>query len=349
MLGGFYNTNVSLYTVNSGDTHYLEPGSMVFKLNDKTSYRHDARTLAAAAKMNFKASSLCLYPCEPHFSYNFCNLVGFNGLPVNDRLFGTKTFDEIYPDFRSAFEEDFMRLDGEAQAGRMRPTGLALPRFTGLFMEGSLAWIATPFFPDIAKRSWAILRQDEVSYDDKGEIKLAIRATDGLDSGNYKKSDVAAYTHAWLAARELGDMEIADQLEARIDRVFNKSIIDGVLCYPKTSNYYHCFLLMARLVQKGDWAAMIMKNPTVPVSEGPVLSGCAYPDVLVAKAYSTGTDLSLVLYPGTAAARQEITIERLAPGRDYRASGEVFTADAAGCAKLMVELQGRTAVHIEQV
>ena len=348
MLGGFYNTNVSLYTANTGDERYLRPGSMTFRLNGKTAYRHDARTLAQAALKNFRATSLCLYPCEPHFSYSFCNLVGFNGLPVNDRLFGTKTFDEIYPDFRSAFEEDFMRLDGEVHAGRMRPTGLALPRFTGLFMEGSLAWISTPFFPDIARRSWAILRQDAVSYDAAGEIKLALRATDGMDSGNYRKSDVAAYAHALLAARELGDAEIAEALQKRIDRVFERTISDGVLCYPRTSTYYHAFLVMARLVQQGDWAAMIMQEPQVPVGAGPLLAGCAYPDVLVAKAYSTGEDLALVLYPGRAAGVQGLKLERLRPGQRYAMApqGESFIADSAGAAHIEVLLEGRTEVNI---
>jgi len=101
--------------------------------------------------------------------------------------------------------------------------------------------------------------------------------------------------------------------------------------------------------QKGDWAAMIMTDPEVPVGQGPILADCAYPDVLVAKAYSRGADLELVLYPGAAAGPREIGIARLEPGRLYRAGGADFTADASGQTRLTVDLQGRTALHIEPV
>ena len=71
--------------------------------------------------------------------------------------------------------------------------------------------------------------------------------------------------------------------------------------------------------------------------------------MLVARAFSNGDDLDLVLYPGAQPGAQQIKVERLKPGANYamrNGSDHAFTADNNGAASLPVELQGRTPIHI---
>jgi hypothetical protein len=56
-----------------------------------------------------------------------------------------------------------------------------------------------------------------------------------------------------------------------------------------------------------------------------------------------GETLDLVLYPGTGAVRTEISFARLQPHRRYSIDGldNVLTADAAGTARVTVDVSGR--------
>ena len=103
-----------------------------------------------------------------------------------------------------------------------------------------------------------------------------------------------------------------------------------------------------RLMRTGDFRKSFVVGPPESTSTGPILSGAKYPDVLVAKAVSRGSDLQLVLYPGSAAGPQAIAIERLRPGAEYAidGSGRTFRADEQGRASIDVDLSGRTALTI---
>jgi hypothetical protein len=99
---------------------------------------------------------------------------------------------------------------------------------------------------------------------------------------------------------------------------------------------------------------MILDGPPSSALSGPVLTGATYPDVLVAKAFSDGADLNLVLYPGGPPSRQRLRVERLHPGRAYAVvSGEErgsVVADADGRASIDVWLgEGRTEVRLADV
>jgi D-lyxose ketol-isomerase len=74
----------------------------------------------------------------------------------------------------------------------------------------------------------------------------------------------------------------------------------------------------------------------------------SYPDVLVAKAFSDGERLELVLSAGGADGRQTLRLERLHPGQSYTLApgGQMFTADAQGGAAIEVLIEGRTEVTI---
>jgi len=69
----------------------------------------------------------------------------------------------------------------------------------------------------------------------------------------------------------------------------------------------------------------------------------------VARAFSTGEDLDLVLYNGAGAGPQTLGLERLTPNRAYSVRGSTetgFTAGPDGTATLTVRLDGRASLHI---
>ena len=102
-------------------------------------------------------------------------------------------------------------------------------------------------------------------------------------------------------------------------------------------------------MRTGDFRKSFVGGPPQSVFQGPVLADARYPDVLVAKAFSHGDDLELVLYPGAAGGTQKIGIERLKSGVTYELrSGNAtpFRADDQGRATLEIDLRGRTVVEI---
>lgn len=91
-------------------------------------------------------------------------------------------------------------------------------------------------------------------------------------------------------------------------------------------------------------------NVGIPDSilNGPVLADAPYPDVLVARAHSDGSDLDLTLAPGATGGQVELGLGQLRPGRTYNVSGtdQRLTADPHGRATLPIHLHTRTHIHI---
>lgn len=107
--------------------------------------------------------------------------------------------------------------------------------------------------------------------------------------------------------------------------------------------------MKARLHRRDDFRKAVTEGPPESARRGPILTGVKYPEVLVGRAFSSGDDLELVLYPGASDGTRQIRIERLRPGASYairNGSEHQFVADGSGAADLSVELKGRTPLHI---
>lgn len=90
------------------------------------------------------------------------------------------------------------------------------------------------------------------------------------------------------------------------------------------------------------WSAVAVATPYLTL--GLMAFWITYPDVLVARAFSDGNDLQLVLHPGAGGKRIRLGVDQLVPGPNYRALGaveETVIADPFGCASLVVDLSGR--------
>ena len=124
---------------------------------------------------------------------------------------------------------------------------------------------------------------------------------------------------------------------------------EGVLAYENISTSANINLAVARWTRRDDWLDLINNGPSQAALAGPILTDCAYPDVLVARAMSDGRDLHLVLYDGGRPGTRAIKIERLAPGASYRVTGATpasFVAPREGTIVLDVALNGRTEVRL---
>lgn len=353
MLGGFYNANLSFYTANTGDKRYLEPGALKFRLNRNRVFEHDMNTIAANSRENFNGSPFTLYPCEPTHSFAYCNLLGLTAIPINDRIMGTEYSRTIVEPFRRNFENEFMDADGGIIASRNNITGLRFQSFDAVWTRAGYCWLINGHFPDISERMWAVLREQHVHFDGDGELIVDLsKAMDRLDSGNYKFTGAAPYVQFLVAGAEHGDREVAEAALRGLDRHHNRTVLDGVLLYPNLSTFCGALVVMGRMMQRHDWRNLVHRGPPPETFRGPLLADVAYPDVQVARAWSNGEDLSLVMYPGSSVARQTIGFERLRPGATYqlRGQGETpLTADGAGRASATVDLAGRTEFHLVPV
>ncbi|HEX8605333.1 MAG TPA: hypothetical protein VF774_21995 [Pseudoduganella sp.] len=345
MLTGFYALQVCLYMGNTGDMRYAQPGSLTFKYNDRISYKHDIHTIVASLNRNYAGEAFCLFPCEPNWVYTPCNFMGLKSLACYDRLFGTQHFNGIIGRFTEKLDSEFTMADGSVYALRSNLTGFAVPFPFG---DDGRSMFMSPIQEQAARVAWTMARHD-LTYIEDGKLKIRLKGK-GLDMGNYKPGHAGTLQNIMGGAREAGDYEVAETAQLMLDEMCKPEFKDGVLSYA-CSNGTNVTIARNRLLRRGDWRSAIMQGPPKSVLVGPLLTGADYPDVLVAKAFSDGRNLELVMYPGRAPGPQRIGIERLAPHGEYTVQGAegvtALRADADGKASLVVHLEGRTAVTFE--
>lgn len=352
MFGGFSSINVALYTANTGDDHYLQPGSLTFKENKHKSFRHSLQTILVAGRFNQQTATYGpLYPCEPRLTYSTCNIWGHLAHLTGDRIFNTNTREQLIRELKPLQMAEMMGLDGTPHSGRVNTLGIRMPVYSCHFVSAQWGWMSTPFFMDLAKRTWACLREEALCIDDNGEAVIATKAYDRVDTGNYKKGEAGVYGQFLIYARELGDDEAAEALQKAIDRRFGKVEQNGVTSFAGASNLNNAVAAIGRLTRRDDVRRMVLEGPPGGAMKGPLLEGVKYPDVLVAKAFSHGDDLELVLYPGSSATAQSLALSRLKPGAAYVANvaGNSYTlrADQDGRAVIQVNLSGRTEINLQ--
>jgi hypothetical protein len=357
MLSGWFSMHVGQYMLNTGDKSYAEPGSLTFKLSDRKVYKHDLHTMVNAVVKNFEHNRFTLFPCEPNWVYPICNMYGLSGVAAHDAVFGTRKAAEIYPKWRDKLRAEFTDLKGSIVGLRSKWTGLEMPFYTG---EAGFAFFANIFSRPFAQRLWAVGRKELgfcLAPDAEGKTRLTLPTEllpflDKIDPGHYKPGVLFAYVAVIMCAREFGDDELAEAALRSMEQDCGRTMQNGVLSYRKGSCLANVWGVEARLMRTGDFRNSFVKGPPATALAGPILAGASYPEVLVAKAFSRGNDLELVLYNGAAPGLQNLGIERLKPGATYRISGAqvaTVTADGQGRADLSVRLDGRTVVRIDPV
>jgi hypothetical protein len=263
-------------------------------------------------------------------------------------VFGAKFVPCVLDRWLKSLDTEFTDYSGSVIGLRSSLTGIRFPFPAG---DAGFAGFENCFAPDRAQRMWATARQ-ELKYiikpDATGARRLSLPGK-GFDFGNYKSGYAGAYAMLMDTAREFGDYEIADAALRALDQDCGRADDGGVLRYSKGSNLSNAMAMRARIHRRDDFRRTLAQGPPEASLRGPILADAKYPEVLVARAFSDGDDLDLVLYPGGKPCRQEIRVERLRPGARYAmrcGSEHAFVADDNGAASLTVDLSGRTPLRI---
>jgi hypothetical protein len=210
------------------------------------------------------------------------------------------------------------------------------------------------FAPARGRRLWAVARREVEAYivDDGEGLRLKLPGS-GLDIGNYKTG-----THVWdyctflVAAREFGDARIADAALRSLQLEGDPTLTDGVLSYRKASNVANATIMMASFMDTGDFRRTFSEGVSPKTLAGPMIETVEYPAVLVARAWSDGTGLDAVFYPGREPGVRKIPLSQLIAGQRYAVTGAVeseITGNAEGRADISVDLRGRSEVRIRPI
>jgi hypothetical protein len=346
MLSGYMGLMLGLYESNTGDETYDAPGSIAFRWNEGRVFSYDHPSIVGAVYDNFKRSPFGMFPCEPNWIYTACNAFGINTLLVNDRLHGTGYAAEMIDSYRHAVDVEFLTADGRVTAIRSSRLGVTIPSLTSTQADAGTALFLCASLPDIAQRTWALVRNELVKTGEDGKPTIELRGWDKIDVGNYKISDIAPHAMCSAVAREMGDEETFLMLKEAMDVKFTPESKDGALRY-NGSVIANGMALLGRFGRSGGFRDMLDRGLPGAWREGPILAEAPYPAALVAKAVTDGTALDLVLQPGNGASRVTLGIARLAPGGRYTIDGGTdLVAGSDGRADVQIDLAGRTEVRI---
>lgn len=342
MYYGWYAAMLGLNQLNFGDERFSRPGGIRLEHPNGTVYETSFPDLCQLILKNMQGSDFCLFPCEPRWVYPICNNFGALALRCHDRLYGTTLWDSVKDRYRKGLEDEFITPVGRITAIRDYYTGLTLPALTATMADAITAMFIHPVLPDIAARSWAIIRHDLIQIID-GKVVLKLNGWDKIDFGNYRPSLLTTYALIAVAAREMGDDEVADGLLARIDSEFPSETIGGVRHYPRGSTSAHAVIHAARVLRANTLYDLVNVGMPEAWKTGPVLERAEYPKVLVAGAVSNGEDLKLHLATESGESLHTLGLAQLKPGARYRLVGsgpETFVAEADGRARIAVSLSG---------
>ncbi|HZE67708.1 MAG TPA: hypothetical protein VE081_13810 [Sporichthyaceae bacterium] len=211
MLTGFWGLQIGMYAALN-DTRYSAPGALTFR-DGGHEYPHDFGTLAERCHRNVAGSEFALFPCEPNWIYSICNTFGMNTQLLHDRLHGTNYAGRSIPRLRASFDAEFTRPDGCLIGMRSEHLGLTWNLWSGTAVQTPTAYFMHAGLPEIAQRTWWLLREQALTIRD-GHLHFPRTAANYLDPGNYKLGrDTFAQASALMAAREVGDEEYARAAE----------------------------------------------------------------------------------------------------------------------------------------
>ncbi|MGW0890246.1 linalool dehydratase/isomerase domain-containing protein [Saccharopolyspora sp. NPDC002578] len=349
MLTGWHGTMLGLYALLN-DLRYAEPGALTYRWSADEAYPYDHHAVARQIHDGMRRSDYALIPCEPNWVYTVCNAFGINAMLGHDRAHGTDHVEDLRERLRHSYEHEFLRPDGRIVGVRARHLGLSWNFWSGTAVQLNTVYWMHAAFPDLAQRAWWLLRRNELTLRD-GVPALPPRASNRVDVGSYRLGrDTFAQVAITMAAREIGDGEMADAAAALLAEREPVEERNGSRRFADASPMVNFYGVLGRF---GRQHALrdLLGHGGVPQAwrTGPRLAEAAYPDVLVARAVTDGRALDLVLRPGAGPVRTVLAVDRLVPGSAYRVAGacaDEVTADARGRAVVEVDLDGRRELRL---
>lgn len=357
MLSGWMMPAITGYAAQTHDRRFEEEGALRFRPFEnkpEKSYDYSARGAVECLYRQYKNKEFpyMLIPCEPHVSFPICNSYGLMGMLIYDRDHGTHYCEDFWDDLYKYVSDNFVEAEGSFTLRRQDIYGL---RF---LPESQLGYdpmadvhnylMYETIFPGIARRNYALVRKHALEVRNGVTYIKGRKWEDIFDMATMKKNPSLVMSNLEMLAAEYGDTEIVEGLHKAESIFLERSRDPRYFRFKDVPLVVMANFTIGRLMRQGDWRDLILRGSEETAFTGPLLTGCKFPEVLVAKAVSHGDDLDLVLYNGEDSGEQDITIEQLAPGGSYRdeCSGLTFTADREGRATIRVLLSGRTPVHI---
>lgn len=358
MFSGYLNLQLGMFHQATGDRRFDEEGSIVFDWSSRQRFAYDHRRINHIVVRNF-GQDLCLWPCEPMplglgrkrgFVFPYCNAVAAAGLGVMDGLAGTQHASEIAARLEDELYREFATAKGDLVAFMVSGVGLSARVLGGPTTTAGIAALLAPLRPDLAWRSWEILRRDWL---DSGLYRKANSAGgENPDWGTGAKTNAEPLAAAMLLARECGEDDWHAELwRTALDQMRFAEDADqpGVWTFAEASVHANGMLGFGGFGRGHVLTDMMTRRRPEEWTNGPRLAELPHPTALVAKAVTDGSALDLVLRPGLSDNRVALRVDQLRPHQRYVVAGTVeheVVADEMGQARLTVDLDGRTALGL---
>ncbi|MDR0915988.1 MAG: hypothetical protein LBN02_02225 [Oscillospiraceae bacterium] len=356
MLSGWMMPVVAGYHDQYGDDEFEREASIKFRPNkdkpDET-YDYNSAGIMQVLYRQFAEHEYpyMLIPCEPHVAFPTCNGYGLLGMLLYDRDHGTHFCADFWDELYDNVSSEFIEIDGSMALRRQYQYGLRhLPASQLGYnpmadVQNYLHFL--PIFPGLARRCYALVRKNELEIRDGAAHVKKTPWDKMIDMFTFTPNPSLQIATLAMTAAEYGDTELTDALNKTEEMQLTRSKEPNSFKFQNVNSLTGAYLAFSKLCKKGYWSDVILRGVPETAKTGPVLTDCAYPDVIPAKACSSGEDLELVLYDGAGAGDFPIKIERLHPDTRYTVNGgSEFTSDAGGAATLTVHLDGRTPLHI---
>lgn len=362
MLSGWMLPVVNAYAAHTGDRRYEKKDAIrfhpFFRQNSKEyGYSADELTRLLVEQWKNKKYPGMLIPCEPHIAFPICNSYGMLGVIIYDRDHGTNYAADLIDEYNEVLGKEFVEADGCVADMRhylfgasrfMHKPAMNVSPIGGI----SIGLQYRPIYPGLAKRCYAIVRDEVISIKNGMAYIRGIPWEEALDVATMTKNPSMYCGLLEQLAAEYGDEELLRAVEAVERRYLKPSKNPGVLRYKDVAVINMAYIALSKWARQDDWCDTIHKGPGENALKGPILEKCAYPDVLVARAISTdGSNLELVLCSGSEHKEQQIQIARLQPLQEYfvEGMGQKIKADGTGRAMLHVNLTVRLKIRIRRI
>lgn len=345
MITGWYALALGAYQITSGDRSIDAPGALPFRWSDRRTFDYSYPKIADTLVRNFATDELCLYPCEPNWVFSYCNEEGVAGLMLYDRMHGTDHAARMMDKFRNRIDHEFTMADGKMVIIYANKLGLPVAG-RGAALYGGSCWLRNMYAPDIAHRTWEQVRHEFLNGDlDSYQLK----GGDKVDSGDYTTSEGNLFFPLMMAAAsEMGDDEVYAWANRR-HNALGFVTTDGVTRWPG-STFANLTANMGRFGARDTWYRFANVEYPRAWREGPCLTGVAYPQVIVAQAFSDGQALDIVIEPGAGPATVALGFERLRPGALYQLGEmEPIRADELGRGQVELVLDRRMPLRLRPV
>ena len=358
MFSGYLNLQLAMFRQATGDRRFDRDDALVFEWSPEQRFTFSHKRVNDIVIRNFQ-EDLCLWPCEPApfgaarkrgFVFPYCNAVAAAGVGVTDGLNGTRHVDRIATRLEDAMNQEFTSADGELVTFATSGLGITVRMLAGPTNTASVAAFITPLCPDLAWRTWEILRRDWL---ETGRYRTANSAGAVMpDWGTGAKTNAESFAASMLLARECGETQWHAELwRTALEQLHfsEDSAQPGMFKFDDASVHANGMLGFGGFGRSHTLTDMMSRPRPTEWTDGPRLAELPHPNALVAKAVSDGSALDVVLRPGLTGGRVALRFDQLRPRAGYVVHGaqeHEVVADETGHAQVSVDLQDRTPIGI---